>query len=479
MGKIKDVLIRMVLAVAGPVLSVFAMRYHGVFAWFCYVLFFYAVRGMGPKQAYRYGAIGGAAIGILFFTGLYRYGIGIIVAIAIYVMLQGALFGLAVGLTNQRSWKGPWVLFPAMVWAILDFIRTLSPISLPFNFSTSQYENIALIQVASITGTYGITFIIVLVNCILYKVLMKTASNKVLHSKKLITIAAGTLSVLFLSFVLPKMPIMAVPVSGEKPIEVAIIQGSVLLDQYRVVNTRPGVKKEIREKYFSLTETIKKGSVDIIVWPEGVLGEYAMQEPSLRDRLRIIPRAKDAVFVAGMPSKSREGIFNSIYAFLPSGNIAGQYDKMRLVPYFEEYKPGKRSPVIDTRLAKLGMAICFESVYPKMIRRLVKEKADLICVLTNDVGFSKDILVDLHARESVFRAVENRRYVVRAAQSGISMFIDPFGNVLSRSKELEQIILRGTVYPQTKTTFYSKFGDCFIYMCILACVFMILFKKRL
>ncbi|UCC94600.1 MAG: apolipoprotein N-acyltransferase [Candidatus Omnitrophota bacterium] len=477
-GAQKIVLLKLGLVIVAATFGIFAILHNGVFAWFCFIPFFFALQGMGPKQAAKYGAFAGAIIGVIPALGLSRYGIGVIIAISLYAMCYGAIFGAATGLVGQQTSRYRWILFLPMVWVSLEFMRTLSPLSLPSNLAISQYENIPLLQISTITGPYGVSFVLVLVNCVLYRMLKAPKMAFAMHNRKFTTfLIVAVTGILFLPLVYSFHLRSDTLIPKRGGIKVAIVQGSIPIERYRAVNKDYYSKKFIRDRYFNLTGEAKKSGADLIVWPEGVLAEYAMQEPSLKEKLQAVSQDSGAFFIAGIPSQSDTGTHNTVYVFSPSGQVIGQYDKINLVPYFEEYIPGKKSPVINTALAQFGVAICFESIYPRIVRRLTREGAQVLFILTNDAGFGRSKLVDFHAREAVFRAVENRRYIVRAAQSGISMLIDPMGRILKKTEEFEKTILMGNVWPNSQDTFYAKYGDVFVYLCILGSVTMCFFKK--
>jgi len=466
MSQSKSILIRLALTLAAVTLGMVAIGYNGTFAWFCFIPYLFAIEGLSTRQVTKYACIGGFALGAALSLGLYRYGIGVIVAIAIYTMLSGIFIGMATGMSGQKGFRGLWILFLPAVWVVLEFVRTLSPISVPSSAAISQAHNLALIQIASVTGTYGISFIIVLVNCVLYRMIKTRRPSFIMVAIAIVFLLHAS------SHVISGKD--ANPDKGS--IKVAIVQGGIPIERYRAAQ-RDSVSKEIiRDRYFKLTKEVKGKDADLIVWPEGVLAEYGMEEERIRRRLESIPRQNRAIFMAGMPSTSKTGTYNSVYVLSQTGKVIGQYDKVHLVPYFEEYKSGKRSPVIDTSIGKLGMGICFESIYPEIVRKTVESGAEILFILTNDAGFGNSKIVDLHAREAVFRAVENRRYVVRAAQSGISMIIDPMGRVLSETKEFEKTILTGNVEALKGESFYTKFGDVFAYLCIAGCAIFLVIR---
>jgi len=183
---------------------------------------------------------------------------------------------------------------------------------------------------------------------------------------------------------------------------------------------------------------------------------------------------------------------NSAGVLDPDGKVISRYDKMRLVP-FGEYIPLKRYlffaesftrqvgnfvPGTEYTLSavdnhRISTAICYESIFPDLVRRFVKQGSELLVVITNDGWFGESSAPFQHLRMGIVRAVENRRYMVRAANTGISAIIDPYGNIESATPIGVRTILDGTAHFRSDRTFYTEYGDVFAYVNALAAAIVI------
>ena len=193
-------------------------------------------------------------------------------------------------------------------------------------------------------------------------------------------------------------------------------------------------------------------------------------------------------------ASSDSGPYNSGATVSPAGNLIAQYDKMHLVPFGEyvpwswlfffvekistgvgDYQPGSR--VVVSRLEsgeKLGLFICYEAVVPDLVRRFVAEGAEVLVNITNDTWFGTSAAPHQHLLMARMRAVENRRYLLRAANSGVSAVIDPFGRVLSRTGLDRRAVLDDTFHFLQTPTFYSRHGDLFAWLCLALSLILML-----
>ncbi|MBI4335036.1 MAG: apolipoprotein N-acyltransferase, partial [Candidatus Omnitrophica bacterium] len=216
----------------------------------------------------------------------------------------------------------------------------------------------------------------------------------------------------------------------------------------------------------------------ILVWPEGAIYQKVMFIDEYRSKITDYARRYNAFIIVGAPGNDENGYAtNSAYVVSNSGEIVGRYDKVKIVPFLEGYNRGRGFFPVKTRLGSLGMAICFESAYPQVMRRLVKNGSDILFVLTNDCGFGDSPLALMHAKDTVVRAVENRRYVVRADQSGVSLIADPFGRVIKRYGRSPHEIITGTVNARYGGTPYTKFGDILPLAAFFICALIIIRKE--
>ena len=192
-------------------------------------------------------------------------------------------------------------------------------------------------------------------------------------------------------------------------------------------------------------------------------------------------------------------LFNSAFLLSPEGKVLGRYDKVHLVPFGEyvplrkifpfigklvvgvgDFSSGKGFYPLSMNSHKLGILICYEGILPEVSRAYKKRGADLLVNITNDAWFGRTSAPFQHLSMTALRAVETRLYVVRAANTGISAIIDPTGEFISQTGLFERSALRGTVKFIDKQTFYTIYGDVFIYTCLtfLLVIFLLSLKRR-
>jgi apolipoprotein N-acyltransferase len=228
----------------------------------------------------------------------------------------------------------------------------------------------------------------------------------------------------------------------------------------------------------------------LIVWPETAT-PFFFQDPShLSAVVRNIPKLTSDWLLFGSPSYLDEGsgteYMNSAFLLSPDGNVAGRYDKTHLVPY-GEYVPLRRFfPFINKLVAgigdfkrgdgvkalrigrhDLGVLICYEGIFPEISRKYKENGAGLLVNITNDAWFGRTSAPYQHLSMTVFRAVENRTFLLRAANTGISAIIDPSGKIIKQTRLFERSAIRGSVKFLDRRTIYALYGDIFVYICLI------------
>jgi apolipoprotein N-acyltransferase len=234
---------------------------------------------------------------------------------------------------------------------------------------------------------------------------------------------------------------------------------------------------------------------DLFVWPETAIPTYLLESPFYRYQVQSIADSTGVPILTGLPSidiKTDE-TWNSAGLFLPGDFDVQRYHKIHLVPFGEAFPLDEVFPSL--RKIELGqanwdegteklvfqapslppfhVAICFESIFPDLNRDFIRKGSEFITVITNDVWFGPYASPIQHAMISVLRAIEFHRPVVRCANTGISMFIDPYGRVERRTKTFERTILTGSITPRSDLTFYARYGNVFSLGCLLYSLFLI------
>jgi apolipoprotein N-acyltransferase len=452
--------------------------------------------------------------GILFVSGLYRwifeapgYKLYHHAILAIYLGLYFGLFG---GIVNWVSRKlGPaWAHFSMpFVWVALEFGRSnLAFLALPFPIlAHSQYPYLKIIQFTSFAGAYGLSFLMVLFNSALAAVILhwicrsetSGGATRVAPSRRgttglvLLTVALFTAALFYGHRVIPTGPM------PEKRIEVSVVQGNI--DRAKKSDPRKHATFII-QKYAELTERVSVDKAQLIVWPEAATPGLVLKNMELLNQMAAIVGRANTHFLVGSSEYPKfsteefdpEKLGNTALFYSPKGNVLGQYMKIQLIPFGEyipyqgvipwprfivpENKmtseiPGREYTLFDLGGTKFGAIICSECTFPDLFRRFVKKGAAFMVNITNEGWFGETALYQKVAA-SVLRAVENRVFLVRATNTGISCFIDPYGRITGRvQKDGKETLVEGyltrPVYLSEERTFYTKHGDLFAYLSLL------------
>jgi apolipoprotein N-acyltransferase len=261
---------------------------------------------------------------------------------------------------------------------------------------------------------------------------------------------------------------------------VTVVQGNIEQDR----KWDPSFQVLTAVKYKNLSLEAAARGADLIIWPETATPFYFLQEELLSSLvIEGIKQAK-TYFIIGAPSfhdsqpDPYKQLFNSAYLMTPEGKPAGKYDKVHLVPYGEyvpfqrwmpflgklvaqvgDFQSGRRGDTLKWQQRKVGMLICYEVIFPELARAMVRNGADLLVNITNDAWFGRTSAAYQHFSMAVLRAVENRRTLARAANTGISGFIDPTGRILETTPLFETTTATARVPLLTLSSWYTQWGD--------------------
>lgn len=413
-------------------------------AWIGLVPFFWVLKKCENwKQAAFYGFVFGLVFfGVVYFwlTALYRFvGVWIALGYLSAVIFQSLyVIGFALSFYAVRNLSVRWAAVP-FVWVIWEWLRAAGPFGSTFGgIGYSQAALLPLIQICSFTTVYGISFLLAMSGAALAE-----AAEK----KKIITlflpVSLVILCVIYGYWYLGQSQ----PVS--EVIRLSIIQPNI--DQMQKMDARNKmVNYEIQER---LTLSIIKDDPQIIVWPETAIFSYLLRDQAMWQKVRGMVLEAKAWFIIGIPHYEKGNIYNSVVAISPSAEAAARYDKQRLVPfgeylpfrpllfpllkgvgyYDQEFNSNPRPVNLSAGDLRIATVVCFESTFPDTVRQRVKPGADLILTLTNDSWFGDSAAAYSHLNAGIFRAIENRRYFIQAANTGISAVIDPCGRMIGRA----------------------------------------------
>ncbi len=474
------------------------------FAWLALIPMFWGLRDAKATQGFSIGLIAGLSH---YLTLLYwligtmtHYGqLSALVSVSLLLLLclYLALFWAVFSYLCCRFWYRPNVgffFFIPILWTALEYVRTYLLTGFPWEFlGYSQYQALPLIQMVDLTGVYGLSFLIAMTNGGIFFLVMflfgKDWQEKPV-SGKTVCITTGILLASIAavwSYGNHRIRTTDAQIAAAPKKTISVIQGNV--DQ--AVKWDPAFQIETINKYVGLSRQAATEKPDLIVWPETATPFYLFA-PYDRKLTFLVLKGIQSIgshFLIGSPSYIREvgrfDHYNSAYLLGPGGLAINKYDKVHLVPYGEyiplkkwfpflgklvdqvgDFKSGKKGETLTWSDSRLGIQICFEIIFPELSRAMVDNQAELLINITNDAWFGETSAPYQHLSMTLFRAVENRRMLARAANTGVSGFIDPVGRIVASTGLFEDAVLTRTVPLIREKTIYSRFGDVFAVACL-------------
>ena len=469
--------------------------------WLALMPLLFAIKDMPPRPAFRLGFITGL---IHFMTLLYwlvpvmrTYGylpaylsIAVLCLFAAVLAVFMALFSAALaafGKTPARC-----LLMIPICWVALEYLRSFIFSGFPWELlGYSQVNRLQLIQISDIFGVYGLSGLIALTNgtaliWLLYFTKRRWQENNISNR-----LAMGSIIALVAAFALTllyghwRLDTINHRIAASPKARVAVIQGNI--DQ--AIKWNPAFQIDTVKKYNRLSASIIDQHPDLIVWPEAATPFYFLYDikPSELVFEGIHQTATD--YLIGSPSFVRNNAadqyFNSAYLISPQTKSMGKYDKTHLVPYGEyvpfkkwlpflgkivaqvgDFDAGKVGNTLPWRDQQLGVQICYEIIFPALSRAMARNNASLLINITNDAWFGKTSGPFQHFSMTIFRAIENRRSLARAANTGISGFVDPAGRVLASTALLEEAAVVRPLPLLKEKSIYTRTGDLFAGGCM-------------
>ena len=388
----------------------------------------------------------------------------------LYLSLFTACFAWLISFLDDRL-HIPFFLSAPPAWVLLEYLRGVLLSGFPWSFlAHSQYNFLPLIQVVSVTGTYFLSFLIVGVNCLIYHML----------AKRHFPLAYGSFIVcLCAACLLFGFHRLGEPVKGTT--SASIVQGNISQD----MKFDEAYKAGIIRTYSTLTLSRSRAS-DLVIWPETAMPFIFLQDAASR-AIRTLPAAlSDHLLLGTISRDSRGRYYNTAYVIGRRGEIVADYRKNHLVPFGEytpladylpflsqisvaagDFFPGPSHDPMITDVGKIGMLVCYEGVFPSITNDTVRRGAEVLVNITNDAWFGKSSAPYQHFASYVFRAIETDRYVLRAANTGISAIIDPRGRTCAKTGIFKEEVLNGFFSLRKGETPYVRYGDWFVLCCFL------------
>lgn len=379
-----------------------------------------------------------------------------------------------------------------ILWVALEYLRGVLLTGFPWALLGYSQQGFSLaIQTADVTGVYGVSLLLVAVNCALAWVLREPR-------RKLAWLGAGGVLLLALSHFGYGVWRESQPLDRrDQQLQVALVQGNI--DQ--AIKWNPDQRQMTIDKYLQLSTANGEVGSELIIWPEAATPFFLQDASAIAAQVRQLPLRVDSYLLVGSPAYQQADAqsyryYNSAFLLSPQGEELGRSDKVHLVP-FGEYVPlgnllgfvnklvvgvGDFSAGTVTPLSlnghRLGVLICYEAIFPALARDYVRNGSDLLVNLTNDAWFGRSSAPYQHLAMTRFRAIENRIWLARAANTGISALIAPSGKVVVSGPLFETVKLTGQVGLGSEATFYTRFGDLFAYACLLISAGFFLFAYR-
>jgi apolipoprotein N-acyltransferase len=502
-GKVKKTLHAYAYAILSGVLLIFCFPTFNLFplAWVALVPLIVSLWDKKPKEAF----LAGMLMGVIYFFGTVYWiyhsishygGINIVISfflvllLSLYLSLYTGLFAVLFSMKIASS-RLPALLLAPLFWVTFEFIRSYAFTGFPWSsIGYSQYGFLYAIQVADITGIYGISFLVVAVNGAIADTFIekKRRADMPLFPGSSTFIGYSVLILLmFLVFSYGYWRVHEQRIGT--PLRASIIQGNI--DQAK--KWEPAYQEEVITVYKDLTAQAVASSPSLVIWPETALPFYFGYDTARTDDLLAFQRHMNTYLLFGTvmvkqpPTDGLPALLtNSVVLLDRGGNISYLYDKIHLVPFGEyvplrnilffvdklvagigDYSPGDKLIKANTGFGSFGTFVCYEIIFPGLVRKFFSKEGDFIVTITNDAWFGKTTGPYQHFSMAVFRAIENRKPILRAANTGISGFIDSNGRIVMATPLFDRRIQTVDIITDRTRSFYSRYGDLFSYLCIV------------
>jgi apolipoprotein N-acyltransferase len=443
-----------------------------------------------PRRAF----ILGWAAGTAFFYGscywltysMIHYG-GLPVIVAFLLLLPATiivgifpgLFALLFALGFRKG--GHWALLLApLFWAALEWFRLIVTGQLWNALGYSQAYHPALIQSAKWGGVYAVSFLIVAVNASIVLVVLKQTWRAFAIAVVVVILVGGV-------NVLSSLHTIRDSGSSDLVVHVVALQPNVPME---LVKSNEEMK-ELLDRHWSMSTNALQSlpndnSARLVIWPESPMNFTYASDIMFQGQLATFTKQNHtSLLFNSLEPTLTNGFYNSALLINEEGRLISQYDKIRLMPFGEyvplpqwlpgaslitgivgDFTPGEKYTLMPFGNERAGTFICIESAYPWIARRLTSEGADVLINISNDGYLGPTAVMRQHLANVVFRAVENNRPVLRVTNTGITAFIEPTGRVDEQTLPFHtDVRVWHLTRSSTASTFYTRFGDVFVYAC--------------
>jgi apolipoprotein N-acyltransferase len=468
-------------AVSGVLLALSFPKYgHPAVAFIALVPLLVALRGASTRQGFVLGLISGFIhyAGTVYWTGATVStfgGLPVIVAVIVagllvlYMAAYVAVFGAVTALLIRR-FRGAGLWLTPAVWVSLEYLRGLLIGGFPWiPLGNTMVTFLPIAQLASIVGVYGLTVFVALLNTGFAVAAVSTGRRRTLA-------VVTSLGLIAAVSIWGGMRLASNELTQGTPIKVGLIQGNIA----QTDKWNPARARMIVDRYLQLSQQAVTNGAQFLIWPESST-PFFFEEDSGGGVVRGLVRTLGVPLLLGsdeLEPGTPEKIYNAAFMLDTAGATAAVYRKIHLVP-FGEYVPFQRvlffvGPLVEavsafsagTRVTMLPVeghmvstAICYEVTYPQLAREAVRQGSEMLTTVTNDAWYGDSSAAYQHFEMATMRAIEQGRYLVRSANTGISGIVDPYGRVLIRTNLFETVAVVGEARFVQARTVYATIGD--------------------
>jgi apolipoprotein N-acyltransferase len=501
---------------------------HPAFGWIALAPLLVALAGATLRRAFLLGLL----TGVSYFAGTLYWITDVMVmygdlsrwvawplnaALIVYLSLFPAIFALVVRRIVMSLGSG-WLMTAPIVWVATELGRTYIFSGFPWVLlGYSQTTVLPIAQFASLFGVYGVSMLVAAVSAACARAFLRPPeavhdSSTSFRSRSIfgalrrrnpsLSLAAPLVCVIIVVLAIAGWGSRRVAVAylthAGDPIRVGIVQGNI--DQAE--KWKPARAAAIFKDYLGMTRQAIRDGAELIIWPESSTPFRFEDDPLAAAQIRALAQQARVPILFGSdqfvrPAGGPTTFYNAAFLVGPEGATVGVYRKMHLVP-FGEYVPAKKllffaAPLVeavsdfsagtDAVLLPVGRhllstAICYEVVYPDLVRRFVTGGSEMLTTITNDAWYGRSSAPHQHFEQAAMRAIEEGRYLVRSANTGVSGIVDPYGRVLARTGIFEPAVLVGEARFLTRSTFYARHGDVLAYASVVVTALLLVLASR-
>lgn len=415
---------------------------------------------------------------------------GLLILFSFFIGLHHAVFGalLAWAARSRAGFSRKALVLAPFLWVAVELLRTYV-VSFPWDLlGTAEIENTSLVRLAAVTGVYGVSFEIALVNAAFAAAFLVRIGRRRTMMAASLTAAIVLQATQFVQFDhfptdhTARLVQLNLPLNDEWNTENYPKRLQTLVD----LSTQPNRGNQ---------------APSIVIWPESP-GPFFVNDPTFLQALGRVSSSGSYVIAGSLgvkdqATRSPQLVYNSAVAVGPNGTVQSRYDKIHLVPWGEyipykalfsfaeslthqvgTFEPGTQRILLQLGSTRFGVFICYESVFPGEVREFADHGAEVFVNISNDGWFGESGAPEQHLNMARMRAIENQRWILRATNTGITAVIDPMGRITSTIPRNKAAVLDADFSTSAEVTFYTRYGDWFPIMCAIISLCGLLWRER-